>query len=472
MTRGRLLLGAAIAVAIGIRLVGIGDPPLAYHPARQYHSLIIARAMHEPEDDVAQAARAAEIELEPPVLEATAALGYDLVGGERVWVGRLVALVMWAAGAVALAALGRRLSSPIATVVAVGLYLFLPFTIEAARSFQPDGPTITAILVYLVLLLRHDDRPTWRRLVGAAAVAGFASFIRPLALFFVVPPYVALALRRRSLLSWQSVAIAALVAIPILAWYPSRILGGDDLDTQAESSIIPGLLDDGFFWTGWWDQLGAVPGHPMLVVGVVGLVAATRGRARAVLLALLAGYVAYSLTFTYRIATHNYYHLILVPLLGLGVGAVVAAVVERLPTPVVRRAAAAASVPVVLVVATSAGEITRVDASAGTRYGAIGDAVAHSTRTVFLAPTYGLPLTYHGRVAGEAWPLAADEELDAYRGIPRHSPEARFAEMTRRADWFIVADPLEFGRQPELARILDRYPLAARGDFYRIHDLR
>ena len=41
-----LLLGLLFAGASGIRLYHIGDPPLDFHPTRQYRSALLARAIY------------------------------------------------------------------------------------------------------------------------------------------------------------------------------------------------------------------------------------------------------------------------------------------------------------------------------------------------------------------------------------------------------------------------------------------
>ena len=50
MASDRRVAAAVVALLLAggfaIRLVGLTDPPLAFHPTRQYHGLMVARAMY------------------------------------------------------------------------------------------------------------------------------------------------------------------------------------------------------------------------------------------------------------------------------------------------------------------------------------------------------------------------------------------------------------------------------------------
>ena len=68
-------------------------------------------------------------------------------------------------------------------------------------------------------------------------------------------------------------------------------------------------------------MLGRVVSGPLLVAAVIGTVLAPR-QPRRLLLALLAGYVAFGIVFTHHIHTHDYYSLPLVAFVALGVAAI------------------------------------------------------------------------------------------------------------------------------------------------------
>ena len=91
---------------------------------------------------------------------------------------------------------------------------------------------------------------------------------------------------------------------------------------------------------------------------------------------------------------------------------------------------------------------------------AIGEAVGHSTRTIFLSADYGTPLEYHGLLAGRARPTASDLEWEGLAGTASQTAEDRFQSDYAAAapDYFIVEDMEEYAAQPDLAdRLLSRW---------------
>jgi hypothetical protein len=101
--------------------------------------------------------------------------------------------------------------------------------------------------------------------------------------------------------------------------------------------------------------------------------------------------------------------------------------------------------------------------------------VNHSSRTIFLAGDYGVPLEYHGLLSGSPWPLASDLEWERLAGVPALDAEARFLRWfaPRRPDYFIVQDLREFEQQPDLERFLtDHFPMVAKTPDYLIFKLK
>jgi hypothetical protein len=101
----------------------------------------------------------------------------------------------------------------------------------------------------------------------------------------------------------------------------------------------------------------------------------------------------------------------------------------------------------------------------------IGDVVGHSTRTVALAPAYGLILFHEGNLSGAPWPTQADLRFRALQGLERRTAAEELDGLV--ADWFIVTDFREFAAQPELQALLEkRGRVVADEDGYLVYDLR
>jgi hypothetical protein len=203
--------------------------------------------------------------------------------------------------------------------------------------------------------------------------------------------------------------------------------------------------------------------------------------ARAAVVGLWAGYGAFCLAFAYHVATHDYYHLPLVPIVALSLGppvAVLARRVVRTNRPWPWRAAAAA-LGLALVAGAAARGVARAGAGADPaepRTAAeIGAVVRHTPRAVVLAADYGGALEYHGRLAGWPWPLASDLEWERLAGVPPLGAEERFRRWFAplAPEYFVVADRRELDGQPDLAAFLaGRYPVVASAERYVVFDLR
>lgn len=471
-----LLLGMAV------RLPGIGDPPLDFHPSRQYHSARLARAYDlrlsgttGAERAVAEAAKPGE--LEPPVLEIAAVAGYRLLGGERLWLPRLLAALTWVLGAVLVHRLGRRLADEGAGLVAAGAYLLLPFGVVASRAFQPDPAMTVAIVGATLALLVDHDRRDRRSAVVAAASCAAAVFFKLVAAAFVVPVVLALAWSqggRRGLSSRRTAALVAAALGPAAAYQAYGLTVGGFLADQDGGRVLPHLLSTAFFWQGWYEAIDVVAGVPLAAALCAG-VTLTRGAARAAVAALWVGYASLGLVFTYHYATHTYYHLPLVPLVALGLGVGWARCADRLCLRPVTGLVRAALVLGLIAVTVWIAPAPRVSPAGLDRHvadsAAIGEVVGHSARAAVLARLDGSPLRFHGRLAGPSWPAAADLHKVALEGAVAVPAEERLEALD--VDWFVVASLDELDAQPELRALLeDRYPVAARGERWVVYDLR
>src|SRR3954462_1477090 len=106
-----------ILAGFAIRLPGLTDPPLDFHPTRQYRSAIMARGyaldlLHDrtPEERrIAAAGLDGMPPIEPPVMERGAAALYRLIGREDLAWARGLAVLAWSLGGVALAWLALQL---------------------------------------------------------------------------------------------------------------------------------------------------------------------------------------------------------------------------------------------------------------------------------------------------------------------------------------------------------------------------
>jgi hypothetical protein len=197
---------------------------------------------------------------------------------------------------------------------------------------------------------------------------------------------------------------------------------------------------------------------------------------RTLMTALWVGYVAFALALNYNLATHDYYQLQLIPIVGLSLGPIVALVMNRLyelqPGWHSRLAIWGVwSLALVLSLADARARLVNpVVERKVAMLQEIGEQVRHSTKTIFLSADYGVPLEYHGLLCGTSWPLGWDLEWERLAGKPVLGAQERFDRWYAKdgPQYFIVEDVRELAQQPDLGRFLSQFPIVAQKSDYVI----
>jgi hypothetical protein len=428
MTRQRtLVLAIALVfagVAFGIRLDGLSTPPFDNAVARQFRSAVLARAYFlgdgsdrsAPDRALVAAWRDEDQPIEPPIMELLAAGAYHIAGGEHLSIPRAISVFWWIIGGVLLFLVAASLLAEPAALATAAVYLFLPFGALVSRSFQPDPLLVATIIAALWTFLRYDSRPSRGRLVAAVSTAGLAMFVKPgVAAPFLFILAAALSLRRVGpAATLRSPLLIGLLAatIPMFAWYAYGTLAHSYLRGHFGAKVEPSLLVRSSFWHGWWEQLVFALTYPVksglltviVLLGCLAGVLAAHGRTRAVLLALWIGYAVYGLIFTVHVSTHNYYSLVLVPIVALSLGSLVDGLLRRMRIPTWQAAATVGAAGVLAAAAVSwklhysfTDPGFHADAA---RYAAIGRVAGHTPRALYVDTHYAEPARYYGRTAG------------------------------------------------------------------------
>ncbi|HVX30185.1 MAG TPA: glycosyltransferase family 39 protein [Nitrolancea sp.] len=487
-----IVLTVLFVAALGVRMYHVNDPPLNFQATREYRSLIIARADYFEhaavpawQKQVADFSRHKQGVLEPPIYEKIVSYGYLLAGGEAFWIPKLLSSLFWLAGGYFLYLIALRITDGPAAIFSVAFYLFLPFSIIASRSFQPDPLMIMLLLLSIWLMLRYYERPTTSALLIAAGAAALAFLVKPVSLFVIVSAFVAMGIAqngiRRTIFGRATVIFGAVLVLPTLGAYLYGIVTGRFLLGEAEKTVIPRLLVTTFFWQHLLDNIGAVVGFGAFTLALIGVLLVREGLPRALLIGLWAGFGIFCIAIDYNVAAHDYYQLQLIPIVALSLGPVAAIVIQHL-RPVYSHwfwgLALSAIVLLALLLSVSVARPRLVSPGSQRLVSAeeqIGAQVDHSTDTVFLASDYGVSLEYHGLMSGYPWPLASDLEWERLTGSESPDAQARFDTWfaQRSPEYFIVLDMNEFEQQPDLQAFLtERYPVLAETDDYLIFDLR
>jgi len=466
-----LTLAALLVAGGAVRLQGVSEPIVAFHPLRHYRSALIARACYYEATPstpawalaIARANRDIQQAGEPPVMEWMACSAYRVLGREELAVPRTLAILWWLVGSIATYLLGRRTISVEGGLLAATLHLFLPYSILATRTFQPDPLMTTCTAWALLALVRWNDHPNRRRLVTAALLAGAALFVKPMSVFIVIPAMAVVVSRRAELpsdrrSSGDVLAMLSLSLAPSCLFYGSSLVFGRLAQDQLGTRFVPSLLVTPFFWMGIARQLRTVLGWVTVALAAVGTVVASDRLLRRLLVAIWIGYAIFAVAFTYHTATHDYYHLPFVPVAALAV----AAAVDRLWSALRLRATTSLAVTCAICAlvawqgeAAAAPRLHRPDASALVAdYQRIGEVTHHDGQIVFLDLEYGYPLMYHAEVAGDAWPGSDDLEAERLDGRPIRSASERLDTDYPRPRYFVVTDLSSLNAQAELQALL------------------
>jgi 4-amino-4-deoxy-L-arabinose transferase-like glycosyltransferase len=322
----RWMILLVILLGILARIPELSAPPLAFHPARQYRGAILARSFYlnqmqglTPQQVAAARAATPTDTLEPPLVEHLAAWIYQLAGHEDLRIPRLISVLAWALGAVALAWLLAQWSFSVTAVLSGASFMMLvPFGLVATPTIQPDSLMTALTVLGVALAVQYDRRPDGSGLVLLVIALGAAVFVKPMSVFFVGPVAIAALVRRHGWIRGGALAAACLLA----AAAPTGIYFLTHERPQAEYGLFTQLAGQAQYWVNWKSMLDRTVGLVALAAGLAGLALAPT-RARVVLACWWLGYVAFGVAFAYRVSTHDYYSLPLIPLVAASVAAFV-----------------------------------------------------------------------------------------------------------------------------------------------------
>lgn len=490
-----LIIGFLFVMAFGIRAYRINEPPLDFSPARQYRSAIITRGYYfetaksipEWKRHVARINKQKEGIIEPPIMERIAFFTYCVAGGEYLWIPRVLSSIFWLIGGAFLYLIAKKLVSTDAAVFSTAFYLFLPFGIEASRSFQPDPLMVMMLLFAIFTILRYYDQPSTLGWMIATTVSTSAILIKPVCLFLIFAAFVSIAIYkqgiRRTVISPKFLLFIVISLLPTILFYSYGIFTAGILRLQARRSFLPYLLLYPFFWKGWFSLIGKVVGHTALIGALLGVLMFRKGLPRALMIGLWSGYFIFGLVFTYHIHTHDYYQLQFIPIIALSLGPIGALVMSHLRQ-ICKRwyGYTALFLGIIFLVTPINMHILMRDFSCQkferrVRIAQeIGKDVNHSTKTIFLSEAFGNVLVYYGELSGKKWPRRSGHRAaKLFWGLPQMSVEERFniLSLNYSPEYFIVTDLREFEVQEDLKNFLTReFSIAVQNNNYLIFDLR
>lgn len=480
------LLLALLALGLGIRLYDLTDPPMDFNPTRQLRGAIMARGYYyemlpeaEPtQRDLAVSMARRMVEFEPPILEWLMAGVYLLLGAEHFWVARIVNSLIWLAGGWTLYRLAVRYVSAEAALVALGFYLFLPFSVYASRSFQPD-PLMTVLTILVVYCaVRWTEEPAWKWVLLTGLCGGLAALVKVVAAYFIGGVMLALVLGTLGL--WKALkdkqvwAMLALMVAPGTVYYLG-VLGERSSNYYSNwGTSLLSLIAQPVFYFQWLDRLDDLVSPVLLFAALLGVLL-SQPRLRLALIGWWAGYFIYGLTLPRHIITHDYYSIQLIPLVAFSL----LPLAEALFQAALRQGKLwQAGVLGLLVFAmvfslwTARSRLLGEDFRAEAQYWqALGEKLPANTNVIGLTQHYGHPLAYFGWRRVDLWPVTQQLRVAEIRGTIKDFDEL-FRARTKNNQLFLVTSSNQLAQQKLLKETLADYPLYLEGGGYTVYDLR
>ncbi len=473
--------------ALAIRLYDLTDPPLDFHPTRQLLSAIKARALYyETQPDGISTERLErgiylarlKATVEPVVFERLVAFTYRFTG-EQLWVPRVYSSLFWLIGGLCLFLLVRELTSFDGAIFSTAYYLFFPYAIIGSRSFQPDILMVMLIVSFWWMFARWFQNPSWIHALLAGLLGGLAIYIKFSAAFFVIGPALGLVFSRfafRGLLHNTQIWVMAIIgALPGLLYLLYGIFIDGHLGGQFAGRFIPALLLNPFNYLQWAVKADLAAGGIFIALALLAFFLADKGPLRSLLVGLWISYLAYSLFFDYHVATHDYYHLPLIPLVAVSLSPLGSRFSARLAESSVQGWQRGA-VYLILFFGLFIGiwnvrnEMKAVDyrpqAEMFTELGPI----LKGQKIVALTQDYGARLEYWSLKSTFTWPYISDKKYVNARG-GEISFDDLYAEQSSKKDFFLITDFEEFNRQPLLKERLSAFPVYMQGDGFVIYDV-
>jgi len=472
---------------LGIRLYDLSNLPLDFHPTRQMLSALKARGIYDQtapgipdwQRKMSLQQWKTKSEIEPEVFEHLVALTYNLTG-EQLWVARVYSSLFWLIGGVFLFLLVRDLISTDGAVISTAYYLFFPYAVIASRSFQPDLMMVMLILMFWWMITRWAKTGSWGWALLAGLIGGFAIYIKFVAAFFVVGAALGTTLGyfplHELIRKKQVWVMAVLGLLPTAAYLFYGVVLNGFLGEKFSGRFIPSLLLSPLNYIQWAALANRAAGGTAIMLGLLGLLIVRNKSVRIFILGLWSAYLLYGLFFDYHIATHDYYHLPLIPLVALSLAPVASFLFSHLAELTSQGRLRLAALSILSYGLLAAlwdlhNQIKSVDyrPQAG-MWAEIGDKLDHGPNVVALTQDYGTRLAYWGWQDALIWPNSGDIDYHEVRGAVFDSAK-RFTRLTAGNAYFLVTDFDELDRQPELKNLLAGFPVYAQGSGYIIYDL-
>jgi hypothetical protein len=232
MTRHEIvLISTVVLVGIVLRLIQSSQPLVDLWSWRQTETAMIAENFYRhgfnilyPE--ISWAGNSGFVGIEFQLITLIAAVLYIFFGIQD-WVGRCISVFFFAASVPFLYLLVRKVWNERSAVFAIGIYVLVPLSIFASRSFMPDMASLSLSIMALYLFAEwlEQERNLWL-FAGTCAATSLAILVK-LPAIIIALPFLYMAWERHGARLFRTRGLWALAALSLLCpliWYAHAYL--------------------------------------------------------------------------------------------------------------------------------------------------------------------------------------------------------------------------------------------------------
>lgn len=475
-----------LVAGLWIRLLDLTDPPLDIHPTRQLHSALMARGMYyehlqnAPDWMIKTAIQQGKREpvIEPPIMETVTAWLYQVSGAENVWLARILSSCFWVLAGLAFYSLAASMTNTDGGLTALAIYLFLPYGVQASRTFQPDPLMVSMIVISWWSFYRWQEKRTWQWTLVAGIIAGLAIFIKNVSVFFLAIPYLYVVLKepiKKILINKQVWLFGILAILPAVVYTVYGTYIADFLTQQFNFRFFPNLWITPANYSRWFKQVIDTLGLATLLLSLAGIFLFKGTRHLRFILGCWAGYILYAYAFAYHIATHDYYQLPFIPMAILSIAPIGSRMIKSwLENNPWKYARLVLGVIMVLLVAAGfwSNRLTLLGQNYQTEvtfWQQMGDRLRDQP-VLGLTQDYGYRMAFYGWDNIENWSGSGDLALRDMAGRTK-DPIEQLTNALEGKHYFLVTWFEDLDRQPEVKEYLySNYPYE-KGDRFILFDI-
>jgi 4-amino-4-deoxy-L-arabinose transferase-like glycosyltransferase len=466
----------AVVLGLVVRFYDLTDAPLDFHPTRQLHSALIARGMYYEtlkdtpawQKEMAVSQWKAEGLIEPQIMERLTAFTYQIIGSEQLWVARVWSILFWTLGGVFLFLLAREITGLEGAAVAIVYFFLWPYAAIASRAFQPEPLMVAAIIIGLWAAVRWVRSPNILNAIAAGLTCGLAIYIKSVSVFFIAPALAGLVLSnysfRDAIKNRQVWLIGILSVLPYAIYHLYGVYILKLLGEQFSLRFFPNLWTDPAFYLRWIGEMSRVVGLEVFLLAVAGSLIFPKKNEIGLFIGLTVGYLLYGFTFSYHISTHDYYHILLMVQVPLGLALVFRALINAIEKEKLKGSRLILTAILMVFMALKAWDVRvtlkRTDYRGEIKFWQnLGAELGSDQKITGLLSDYGYRLSYWGWMKVTPWMQMMDINLRELAG-EAIDYQAALEQSLVGNDLFIVTLMDEFASQPELQKYMySNYPI-------------